>query len=100
MGRSAHMNQEALTVHHLHVGNVPTTDLLEDGMSETLLNVPTGTPGIKMGLEGREKKDALSVEDYTVGGVWQAAERVIDVQEGHIAVNCTTGLKHNQTRLE
>jgi len=29
--------------------------------------------------EGGERKGALSVEDYTVGGAWLAAERVIGV---------------------
>ena len=48
-------------------------------MSDTLLDVPTGTPRTKIGLEGGERKGALSVEDYTVGGAWLAAECVIDV---------------------
>ena len=48
-------------------------------MSDTLLNIPTRTPRIKMGLEGGEKKGALSVEEYMVGGAWLAAEHVINV---------------------
>ena len=79
MGRSVHMNQEALTIHHQHVGTVPTTDVLQDGMTDTLLDEPTGTPRTKMGLEGGERKCALSMEDYTVGGAWLVAEHVIDV---------------------
>ena len=79
MGRSVLMNQEALTVHHQHVGTVPITDPLLDGMSDALPDILTGTPGIKMGPEGGERKGALSVEDYTVGGAWLTAERVIDV---------------------
>ena len=48
-------------------------------MSDALPDILTGTLGIKMGPEGGERKGALSVEDYTVGGAWLAAERVIDV---------------------
>ena len=32
-----------------------------------------------MGLEEGEKKGALSVEEYTVGGAWLATERVTDM---------------------
>ena len=73
------MNLEALTVHHQHVGTIPTINLLKDGMSDTLLDVPIETPRIKMGLEGGEKKGALFVEEYIVGGAWLVAERVTDV---------------------
>ena len=37
-----------------------------------------------MGPEEGERKGALSVEDYTVGGAWLATDRVINV-------NCTAG---------
>ena len=53
------MNQEALIVHHQHVGTVPITDPLLDGMSDALPNILTGTPRIKMGLEGGERKGAF-----------------------------------------
>ena len=79
MGKSVVMNQEALTVHHQHVGTVPITDPLLDGMSDAVPDVLIGTLGIKMGPEGGERKGALSVEDYTLGGAWLAAECVIDV---------------------
>ena len=48
-------------------------------MSDTLLDVLIGTTGIKMGLEEGEKRGALIVEEYMVGGAWLVAERVTDV---------------------
>ena len=48
-------------------------------MSDTFLDVSIETPRIKMGLEGGEKKGALSVEEYMVGGAWLTAGHVTDV---------------------